>query len=281
MAETAIEIVDHIYCPNANYIFRITGHPFHLRILAGDIHFHIVAVTPRFILEKRSTNRGVQRFIDMNEMPNMLPNSAYAILGVMGLPYEYLHLRQVFLNHFRATARYTVFKNTIKDYLINWRGTEIITVPPRKPITSKKKLRIARGRPRTRRVDNEPERPGASVNDDVQSRGTSEPRAAETNLSGNERVRRKIFPLTKLSSSKGKIRTFTNKTRNIELVSGIKRPATTDIGTTLKKPRLEPTISMNEGEHPSPTIASDMKSNCSNIRKQKEISDNSTVTSPP
>lgn len=272
---------------NADYIFRITSHPFHLRILAADIHFHIVAVTPQFILEKRSANRGIQRFIDMNKMPSMLPNSAYAMLGVMGPPYEYLHLRQVFLNHFGATARYTAFRNIIKDYLINWSGTEIITVPPRKPITSEKKLRIARGRPRvrTRRVDNEPERPGASVNDDVQSRGTSEPRAAEANLFGNERlfssVRRKIFPLTKLSSSKGKIRTITNETRNIELVSGIKRPATTDTGTILKKPRLEPTISMNEGEHTSPTTASDMKSNCSKIRTQKEISDNSTVTSPP
>ena len=138
----------------------------------------------------------------------------------------------------------------------------------------------------------EPDVPNVTIDEEPdECRSTLEPRAAEANLSGSERlfssVRRKIFVLTKLSSSKGKIRTFTNETRNIKLVSGIKRPATTDIGTTLKKPRLEPTISMNEGERseqPSLTIASDMKSNHSKIRTQKEISDisnNSTVTSPP
>ena len=112
--------------------FRITGHPFHLRIDTGETRFHAIAVTPQFLLERFSDNHGTRRLFDLDQIPIMAFNSAYAILGVMGPAYEYPRLRSALLKQLSTTPRYITLRGVIENYSRNWREKKIIAVRPKR-----------------------------------------------------------------------------------------------------------------------------------------------------
>lgn len=66
--------------------------------------------------------------MDMDHIPVMLANSTYAILGVMGHPYEYPRLRAALLKHLSETSTYGTLRQVIENYSIKKR---IISVRPR------------------------------------------------------------------------------------------------------------------------------------------------------
>lgn len=60
----------------------------------------------------------------MKHIPDMIPDSAYSILGVMENPYEYDTLKKVFSEH-STIPRYITFKRAVTNYTTNSRPIEI------------------------------------------------------------------------------------------------------------------------------------------------------------
>jgi hypothetical protein len=96
-----------------------------------------------------------QRFIQGDSLPQTLPNSRYAILGVMGTNLENIHLKNVFLKIAAGnlpsaqTSGYDVISAAIRGYLQHWRGGKAISVRPKtpsktKPFAETLQLRVSR-----------------------------------------------------------------------------------------------------------------------------------------
>jgi hypothetical protein len=124
----------------------------------NQVALHILGVPPKFVLEpdQYKTQFPVRRLTDSTNLPSELPNTRFAILGVIGMHYDNLPLQQVFLN-FRSgipssadddlPSGYAVLTAAVRQYSAQWRGEKPLRIPERKGIVSEKSPRKPRRQP--------------------------------------------------------------------------------------------------------------------------------------
>ena len=145
-----------------------TGHPFHLKIVAGSREFHILAAHPRFISDSvnYSCNIGIRKFVTDNDVPP-IPDSAYAILGVKSLHGDCAKFTQI-LESKRSSSdepfsAIGVLRCAIQVYSGSWKGINPMSIRDRRPILSEKHPRTPRIRPRIERPRREIQPPAPAV----------------------------------------------------------------------------------------------------------------------
>ena len=95
--------------------------------MAVDIQFHVFTTTYQFIVETLSAKTRAECFVSLDQIPHMVPDPAYSLLGVMGASYEYAVLREVFVRQHFTKPQYNMCKEIVGDYSCNWTPRNVVS----------------------------------------------------------------------------------------------------------------------------------------------------------